>query len=104
MADRSLLTGGFGDLSYIDVEIIDDKGRVVTDGANLLRFDVKGPGGILAVGNGNPVSVESYVGCVRSAWRGVATVVIRADGNPGAIILSVESDGLEPTEIEIQVL
>ena len=102
-ADRAILAGGFGDLAYVGVEIVDEKGRLVTDGTNALRFAVEGPGRILAVGNGDPVSEEPYVGCVRSAWRGVATVVVRADGQPGSIFLSAESDGLEPARIEIRV-
>jgi beta-galactosidase len=62
-------------VSVIAVRVNDAQGRMVPDAANLVLFQLTGPGKIIGVGNGDPASHEpdKYVESVRSiqvtGWR-----------------------------------
>jgi beta-galactosidase len=62
-------------VSVITVRINDAEGRMVPDAANMVAFDLTGPGRIIGVGNGDPASHEAdkYVESVSSIpvaeWR-----------------------------------
>ncbi|MBO3769188.1 MAG: DUF4982 domain-containing protein [Candidatus Brockarchaeota archaeon] len=101
--DRSVLKAEFGDLSYVAVELVDAAGNLCHNATNNIYFTVYGVGSILAVGNSNPVSEEMYIGNQRRAYEGRAMVVIRADGEPGEIVLTATADGLPPASVVIQV-
>jgi beta-galactosidase len=62
-------------VSVVGVRVNDAQGRLVPDAANLVSFDLAGPGKIIGVGNGDPASHEAdkYVESVSSipvtGWR-----------------------------------
>jgi len=52
--DRASIHANGEDLSIITVAVLDDHGRIVPMGSNLVQFALSGPGRILGVGNGDP--------------------------------------------------
>ncbi len=76
--DRTQLDRGHGDLTHVQVEVLDAQGRFVPDALQELHFTVHGAGRLLAVGNADPASEEAYVGNVRGTWRGRALAVVQA--------------------------
>ena len=102
-ADRNPIRAEYGDLCYVTVEIVDEDGRVHPNAENNVLFTVKGPGTLVAVGSGNPVSTEPYLGNQRKVHRGRCLAVIRADGTAGAIVLRAQADGLDGAEVAIDV-
>ncbi len=95
-ADRSRIMADGQDLSYLAVEVIDQQGMRHPKADNLLKFSIEGPGRILAVGNGNPVSLESYGLPQRKAWQGRCLVVVKSEGEAGIIRMTAASKGLKP--------
>ncbi|HEX3046153.1 MAG TPA: glycoside hydrolase family 2 TIM barrel-domain containing protein, partial [Bacillota bacterium] len=81
--DRRSLHATINDLSYITVEVVDAAGNVVHTAVNEIYFSVSGAGSLVAVGNGNPVTEEMYVGNHRKVHEGRAMVVVRGSGEPG---------------------
>ena len=70
-------------------------GTLVPNADNLIRFTIEGNGGLAAVDNGNPASVESFQAPQRKAFSGMALVVVRSRrGEPGAIQVKAEAQGL----------
>ena len=59
-SDRKQIKANGEDLSYITVELTDNNGIVNPKADNLVRFAIEGPGLIIAVGNSNPRSTESF--------------------------------------------
>ena len=59
--DRSTINADGEDVSVFTVAVTDAQGRVVPVAANLIHFELSGPGKILGVGNGDPSCHEPDV-------------------------------------------
>ena len=94
VADRSQINANGQDLSYVQITLADENGIVNPKAENLVKFEIAGPGEIVAVGNGKPTSLESYQLPQRKAWQGKCLVVIKSTKNAGKIILKATADGL----------
>ncbi len=101
--DRDVLKAEFGDLSYVTVELVDAAGNICHNATNNIYFTAYGVGSIVAVGTGNPVTEEMYVGNQRRVHEGHAMVVVRSNGEPGEIVLTAAGDGIPAASIIIQV-
>jgi len=101
-ADRSNIQANSQDLSFIEVELLDQNGNRSILAENLVNFDLDGPGTIVAVGNSNPMSTESYQSPFRKAYMGRCLVVIKSTDRAGAMTLTASSKGLESASIEIE--
>jgi beta-galactosidase len=93
--DRKKLDATGRDLAFVSVRVVDTEGLTVPRSNAKLRFRLEGPAEIAAVDNGDPTSFEPFQASERSAFNGLALVVVRALG-PGTIRLIAESDGLAP--------
>lgn len=103
MADKTIIKGDGQDLSFITVELMDEKGVRHPKAENLIRFELEGPGTIVGVANGNPVSLESFQQPQRKAWQGRCQVIIKAGKGAGKITLKAKAEGLQTAHINIEV-
>lgn len=102
-ADRAEIAADGSDLSFITVQISDQDGLLVPRSHNEVQFKIEGPGKIVAVGNGNPVSHESFQANQRKAFNGLCLVVVQsAKGMPGTIRVSAVSEGLVGETVEVK--
>jgi beta-galactosidase len=101
LPDRTTLSADGQDLSYVTVELVDTNGVRNPNAENLMKFAVTGPGDIIAVANANPMSTESYQRPQRKAWQGRCLVIIKARKEPGQIMLTVSSAGLNSAKVVI---
>jgi beta-galactosidase len=76
--DRSIINADGEDVSVFTVAVTDAQGRVVPVAADLIHFELSGPGKILGVGNGDPSCHEpdvylpvwtNYSVAVNDGWR-----------------------------------
>ena len=100
--DRPEISADGQDLSCIKVEIVDQEGRVCPNANNLVKFDIQGEGVIAGVGNGNPVSHEHFKAAERTAFHGLALVVVQSTDKAGEIKLKATSDGLKESGVTIK--
>ncbi|MBS1664644.1 MAG: DUF4982 domain-containing protein [Bacteroidetes bacterium] len=92
-----------GDLVFVTVSVVDSKGVVVPDAANLIRFSVSGPGEIVATDNGNPADLTSFGSVSRAAFGGMVLVIVRGTpGRKGEISLRAEAEGCVPARLQIR--
>ena len=102
VADRTTLHADGEDLSFITVEAVDGQGRALLTSGDDVHFTIRGPGSIVAVGNGDQKSTESYQGDHRSLFNGRAIVVVRTSRKAGEIHLIATAPGLSNGEVKIQ--
>jgi beta-galactosidase len=111
VADRAQLKADAADVAVVRVEVVDAAGRVVPGAGNKVRFQLAGPGRFLGMGNGDPSCHEPDQALPgpggvpqawqRSAFHGLAQVILQTGATPGALKLTAESDGLKPAELAL---
>jgi beta-galactosidase len=94
-ADRDTIKADGQDLSYIMVTIADKNGLMVPRADNLVRFEISGPGEIVAVDNGDATSHDPFQAKERKAYNGLCLVIVGTKaGAPGTITLKAQAEGL----------
>ena len=99
--DRLQINANGQDLCYISVELLDENGIRNPTINQLVEFEIEGPGSILAVGNSNPMSTESYRKTYRKTYQGRCLVILKSDKIPGKILLKSKSSNLTEANISI---
>ena len=102
-ADRRVARAGGSDVVILNAAVVDARGIVVPDAANLLRFSASG-GSIIGVGNGNPTSLEPDVAAERKAFNGFAQAIMRVGRAAGPVSASVGSPGLKGATVRVVAL
>ncbi len=100
--DRAKIRADGKDLSYVTVTIADKDGVLVPRTNNPVKFEISGPGKILAVDNGDATSFEPFQAKERKAFNGLALVVVQSTKEPGRIVLKATSPDLKASEVKIQ--
>jgi hypothetical protein len=101
-ADRTTLRSAGTDLSFVSIELVDDAGRLVSSADRAVRVAVAGAGVLAGMCSANPKTIERFDADTWTTFDGRALAVVRPTG-PGTIDVTVSSDGLEPSVIEIDV-
>jgi beta-galactosidase len=100
-ADRSTINADGKDLSFVEVDVVDKYGVLVSDANNLVKFSVSGQGFIAGVDSGDPVSMESFKGKEHTALNGKALCILQSNGKKGTIMLTASADGLQSQTIQV---
>jgi beta-galactosidase len=103
IADRKTITANGEDLSFITVNVLDKEGNLVPDADNLIQFEIKGPGFIAGVDNGNPVSMESFKASNRKAFHGKCLLIVQSKKQKGQVTITASSKNLVSAFISLQI-
>ena len=90
-ADRSVMTAGGQDLSFITVEVIDREGRVCPNAAIPCEAIVKGQGTLLSFASADLKDREPYTSPCVTTWKGRALLVVRSSQKKGKAQVSIKS-------------
>ncbi|WP_286133514.1 glycoside hydrolase family 2 TIM barrel-domain containing protein [Colwellia sp. UCD-KL20] len=100
--DRVEINADGTDLVYVSALIKDKKGNLVPNANNLIEFTVEGAGEVVAVGNGDSATVESFVGSKRHAFYGKAMLIVKSKkGQTGKIKISAKSVDLASAPVSV---
>lgn len=100
-ADRSTIKADGNDLSFVTIDILDDKGTLAPNANNEINFSLKGNGKIVGVCSGDPVSHEPYKGNKHTALAGKCLVIVQSDNKTGRLELTAKANGLKQATIVI---
>jgi len=89
--DRSVITADGQDLCFINVEVVDAKGRVCPDAAIPCEAMVKGSGQLLSFASADLKDREPYTSPHVTTWKGRALLVVRSTQKKGRIQVSIKS-------------
>lgn len=104
-SDKSIIVSDAPELAYITVQVQDRDGYVVPRSHPLIKFEIEGPGVIVATDNGDATSFVPFQSTEREAYNGLALVIVKAKKNSGGkITVKASSKGLQmgSTTIELQ--
>jgi hypothetical protein len=100
--DRSTISADGHDLAFVTVRIVDDAGRLAPRANHHIKFELAGPGEIVATDNGDPTSFEPFRLPRRKAFNGLCLVIVRArPGEAGELRLTAKADSLRPATTRI---
>ena len=102
IADRNLIKSDGEDMVFVTVRVVDKEGNLCPNSDNLINFEIEGQGDIVAVGNGNAATTESFQSSKRKAFSGQCMVFIKASKQPGYINLKARSQGLVEAQVQVQ--
>jgi beta-galactosidase len=91
--DRTEIDADGEDVAMVKVEALDQMGRPVPTGSDLIVFHVSGPGVLIGVGNGDPNCQESDKEPRRSLFNGLAQAIVQSTKQAGQIQISAASRG-----------
>ncbi len=95
-SDKRKLDSDKPDLAYITVQVQDRDGYVVPRSHPLIKFEIEGPGVIVATDNGDATSFVPFQSTEREAYNGLALVIVKAKKNAaGKITVKASSNGLQ---------
>jgi beta-galactosidase len=91
-AERETIAADGQDLAFIAIELADDAGVVEMMASDVVTVRVAGPGTLAALGSAAPSTLESFADNSHSTWYGRAQAIIRSNGEPGTIRVTVASE------------
>jgi beta-galactosidase len=100
--DRTKLTADGEDITMVEVNVVDAKGRIVPTADSLVSFSLTGAGVIRGVGNGDPTCHEPDQASTRSAFKGKCMVLVGANYQLGAIRLTASAPGLKSATLNFE--
>ena len=89
--DRRTITADGQDLSFITVEVVDNKGRICPDAAIPCEAVVKGQGQLLAFASADLKDREPKTTARVTTWKGRALLVVRSTPQKGHARISIKS-------------
>lgn len=103
-ADNTVLEADGQSLSYVTVELLDENGIRNPKAENLIKFEITGPGKVVAVANSNPMSTESFQIMERKVWQGKCLVIIKSEREEGEVKLKAVAEGMQGSEVMMKVV
>jgi beta-galactosidase len=91
--DKKVISADGTSLSYVTVDVVDDRGVTVPGAGNAIDFAVTG-GTLAGLDNGREESAENYKASSRTAFNGKALAIVRSTGRAGPITVTATSPGL----------
>lgn len=101
VADQDNVSRRWDDVVVVRATVTDAAGVPVPRAAHLVEFEVEGPGRIVAVDNGDCLSVEPFQASQRKAYAGTCIAIIRGTGN-GDIRISATANGLQGASVSLR--
>lgn len=101
-ADRTTLRADGRDVAAVAVKVVDAAGTAVPGAAQLVHFQVSGPGRLIGVDNGDPASHESYQAPERHAFDGRCIAFVQTTTSAGAVTVRATSAGLRSGEVTLR--
>ena len=91
-------------LSYVGVQILDTKDRVIPEDMRKISLKVDGAADLIAFGSANPQAVGSLQSHEAQSFRGKALAILRAQGKPGTVRITAHSEGLSAASTIIRLV
>ncbi|HZB31937.1 MAG TPA: glycoside hydrolase family 2 TIM barrel-domain containing protein [Streptosporangiaceae bacterium] len=92
--DKRIIAADGKALSFVTVDVVDDRGVTVPGATNAIDVKVTGGGLLAGLDNGRQESAENYKASSRRAWGGKALAIVQSTGRAGPVTITATSPGL----------
>jgi beta-galactosidase len=104
-SDQRIIPSDSPELAFITVRILDKEGLMVPRANSLIKFEIQGPGVIVATDNGDATSFVPFQSHERQAFNGMALVIVKAKkGASGKFTVKATANGLQTGTVTIDLL
>lgn len=105
VADRNNVKASKNDLSYINVEIVDEAGNVVPNIDDVLvQYQITGNGTLAGVGSGNPRDMSSFKKPEKKVFHGKGLLIIQPSERAGSIRITAKAQGLKSGKLTLTTI
>jgi beta-galactosidase len=101
-ADRKTILADGQDIANIEIQLVDANGVPVPDSDKLIKLNVKGPGTVIGMDNGDMRSPEPYKASQHTTQWGRVLGVVQASRQPGAMKITATSAGLPEATVSVE--
>ncbi|MEC8227757.1 MAG: hypothetical protein VX066_03500, partial [Pseudomonadota bacterium] len=93
--------GDGSDINYLAMQLLDEAGNPVYrwEQDKTVTVTVEGAAKLIALGNANPQSAESFQQSSRHTFRGKLMAVVQSTGDAGEVKITVTGQGLKPAHL-----
>jgi beta-galactosidase len=103
-ADRETIAADGRDVVHLTVRILDAAGHPAPTADDPVTFEVRGPGQIIGLDNGNPLSHEPFQGNQRRAFNGLCLAIVCSTAERGTIEVAASAAGLAAGHIAVRTI
>jgi beta-galactosidase len=100
-ADRVTIAADGRDVAHLTVRVLDVADHLVPGADDPITFDIQGPGRIIGVDNGDPLSHEPFQSNQRRAFHGLCLAILQATAEPGEVQVTASAPGLAAGQVTI---
>ncbi|SHI86904.1 beta-galactosidase [Dethiosulfatibacter aminovorans DSM 17477] len=98
------LKSGGCDVAFLEIGIVDHKGRLNAGAEKLVSIKVEGEGTLQGFGSAHPKSLENYYDVEFTTYRGRLLAVVRSGMNPGEILVTISAENCDTQHVKIEVI
>ena len=105
VAETNTVAADGEDVCYVNVSVRDAEGLVVPNAKVPVKFEIEGPGKIVATDNGDETDFADFRSMKRKTFNGLAQAIVRVrPGSTGSVRVKVLSEGLDSAEVSIGIV
>ena len=100
--ENPVLINDWEEVVYVTATVVDNNGVRSPNVPVKVKFDITGPGEIIAVDNSDNLCHERYKATERSTHKGAVLALVRATANTGEVKITASAAGMESVSVTMQ--
>ncbi|HEV8593098.1 MAG TPA: hypothetical protein VGQ55_13415, partial [Pyrinomonadaceae bacterium] len=101
--NKTRVANNWDDVVFVTATIVDENGVPVPTANDLINFEAKGSGSIVAVDSANNTDHDPFQATKRKAFQGRCLAFIKADRDTGKIMISATAGDLRSNTVTIAI-
>ena len=100
--DKTQLLADGNDVVHIQTRVTDDAGITYPYASNSISYQLRGPGVIRVIDNGDPSDHSTPDRTSKQVYEGKHLLIIQSAMEPGDLIIRARAEGLRPAEVKLK--
>ena len=101
--EQSTVRANLNDLAYVQIEVLDENGRLIPDAEVNIQLFFDGPGKLIACGNASPYDLKSFNNTNLKTFRGRALAILQPGNDQGVMTMTAKTEGMPDVNVNIRI-